>query len=105
MVTIGAGKGVGYIGRSADPGAAFTEQILADLGLDQAAADALLNPSIDYRGAGAGAANRAAQRQRIDSMYGATLGDLGRLLNEQSPDAAITRGNAATAQDYARMAA
>jgi hypothetical protein len=86
----------------------FNDQSLADLGLTRAQVNELLGGK-GSKTAGYmkdfGRGITAKQEKIGKGKYVNSLGDLSRFLTQQSPDAQITRGNIASADDYARLAA
>lgn len=84
----------------------FNDQQLADLGLDREQISEILGKGDTghvLSKLGRGITDR--QERAVFNAYGSKLGDLSRFLTSENPDAAITRGNLATAGDYDRLAA
>lgn len=87
--------------------AGVSDQTLGDLGLTRQGYEGIFGDGAierilgEYRSKGL----RDEQIERLPAAFFRSLGDAGRFITNQSPDAQITRDNLATADDYARLRA
>lgn len=86
----------------------FDDQQLADLGLSRQQIDEIMAANGTKTAGYLSDMSHGTPDNQVRSVfgrYGDTLGDLTRFLTKQSPEAQITRGNLASKEDYARLAA